>query len=293
MKTFNKLAAVVLLSGSACLATAQDDITFHTKEVAKNLYVIDGTGGFAGGRMALSIGEDGVVLIDDGLAAHLDKINSAIKSVSEKPVDFLINTHLHSDHIGNNASFGADHVHIVSHANLRDRLKKQGIDKDTPAPADALPIITFSEDIRFHLNGSEIHVFHLPKAHTDGDAVIHFRDLDVIHTGDILFSGMFPFIDLKNGGSVEGYIAGQKALYDLAGKESIIVPGHGEIGDREALKASFKMLSDANKRIAKLKKEGMSEDEVVAAKPLEKYESWSWAFITTEKMTRTIYKDLK
>ncbi len=291
MNYFNRLAGLFLLTCLSSVVVAEE-ITFHAKEVAKNLYIIDAQGGFGGGRMALSVGDDGVVLIDDGLSSYLDKINKAIKGISDKPVDFLINTHLHADHVGNNAAFGAEHVHIVSQSNLRERLKAQGIG-DKPAAPEALPVITFDNDITFHLNDNKMHVIHLPNAHTDGDAIVHFRDLNVIHTGDILFSGIFPFIDLGNGGSVDGYIAAQQAIYKMADKETLILPGHGEVGDRETLKASYKMLIDGQKRIAKLKKKGMSEDDVVAANPLEKYESWSWGFITTEKMTRTIYQDLK
>ena len=275
---------------------AQDEIKFVQTEIADGLYMLHGEGGFSGGNIVISVGDDGVVMIDDSMPPLLDKLKKAITNIADKPVDFLINTHVHGDHTGNNASMGEGGAHIVGHINLRDRLKANkvdGPDGKMPMPASALPVITFSDSITFHLNGTEAYVFHLPHAHTDGDAAIHFRDLNVIHTGDILFNGLFPFIDLDNGGSVNGYIAAQKKIYGLVNAETVIIPGHGPVGTREDLKSSYEMLIDAQALVQKLKKKGKSEDEVVAANPLSKYhDKWNWGFITTERMTRTLYKDL-
>jgi len=278
-------------------AFAEEEITFKTTKIVDGLYMIEGVGGFAGGNVVVSTGADGTVLVDDAIPSMLDKLNVAVKAVTDRPLDFLINTHLHQDHTGNNAYFGEEGAHIVAHANVRDRLKVMEVkDKEgnkALLPSSALPVISFEHAISFHLNGGHIQVLHLEKAHTDGDSVVHFEDANVIHTGDVLFSGLYPFIDLDNGGSVDGYIAAQQALYTLANKETVIIPGHGPVSDKEALKSSYSMLKKAKKAVAKLQKKGMTEDEVVAANPLQKFDKdWSWGFINTEKMTRTLYKDM-
>ncbi len=285
----------VLLLGTS--GHAAEEVSFSTQKVATGLYVLQGENGFTGGNIAISVGDDGVIMIDDSMPPFLDKLTAAIKNIDARPVNFLINTHVHGDHVGNNASFGESGTHIVAHENLRERLKE--MEQDGPqgkqkTPQGALPVITFSSEVTFHLNGIETQVFHVANAHTDGDAVIYFKDLNVLHTGDALFNGLFPFIDLDNGGTVKGYIAAQKKLYELANKDTVVIPGHGAIGDREALKASYEMLEEAQKAVSKLVANGKNEEEIVALKPLKKYhEKWNWGFITTEKMTRTLYKDEK
>lgn len=273
-----------------------EDARFVTTKVLDGLYVLHGEGGFTGGNIAISVGQDGVVMIDDSMPPFFDKLKVALKAITDKPIDFIINTHIHGDHTGNNLSFGENGAHIVAHANMRKRLKAKGQNTpegNKPTPAQALPVLTFASEISFHLNGTEAQVFHVARAHTDGDAVIHFKDLNVIHTGDTLFNGLFPFIDLENGGSVAGYIAAQKKIYEIANDDTVIIPGHGPIGKRADLRASFTMLDDASTLVIGLIKQGKSEDEVVALNPLKKYhEKWNWGFISTEKMTRTLYKDL-
>lgn len=266
---------------------------FATQEVAPGLYMLSGVGGFTGGNIGLSVGDDGVVMIDDSMPPMLDIMKEAVQGVTTAPVDFLVNTHLHADHSGNNASLGADGAHIVAHDNMRKRLVSQGMG-DQPAPAAALPVITFSQDMHFHLNGGEAHVFHVANAHTDGDLVIHFTDANVIHTGDILFNGRFPFIDLANGGSVAGYVAGQERLLALADGETRIIPGHGPLATRADLERNLAMLKDSVARIAPLVAAGKTEDEVVAMNPLQPYAAdYSWDFISTEKMTRQLYRGLE
>ncbi|MEJ2417023.1 MAG: MBL fold metallo-hydrolase [Exilibacterium sp.] len=280
MKTRLSILAMVLFYCSSP-GFAEEKITFQTTEITSGLYVLQGKGGFAGGNIAISTGDDGVVMIDDSMPPLLDELKKAIAGISDKPVDFLINTHVHGDHTGNNSAMGEAGVHIIGHENIRKRLQMNKSDGET-TPAKALPVLTFDGEITFHLNGLHARVFHLPHAHTDGDAAIHFPGPNVIHTGDILFNGMFPFIDLDKGGSVEGYI-----------DDTIVIPGHGPVGKRADIKASYEMLIDAQARVASLKRKGKSEDEVVAANPLKIYhKDWNWLFITTEKMTRTLYRGL-
>jgi glyoxylase-like metal-dependent hydrolase (beta-lactamase superfamily II) len=156
-----------------------------------------------------------------------------------------------------------------------------------------MPEITFSQSMTFHLNGHEAFVFHVERAHTDGDAVIYFRALDVFHAGDILFNGLFPFIDLESGGSVAGYLAAQDDILSLAGPDSRIIPGHGPLANKSDLQAARDMLADARDRVKALVDAGRSEQDIVADNPLAAYDEWSWEFITTEVMIRTLVRDLQ
>ena len=220
---------------------AQDaEISYKSTELAPGLYMLEGQGGFAGGNLGLLTGEDGVVLIDDGLPPLTGILLAAIGQLTDDPVGFVINTHFHGDHVGGNEALGQDGATIVTHDNVRHRLVADGMttaDGKVPAPKDALPVLTFSDSITFHLNGREAFVFHVEHAHTDGDAVIHFREDNVIHAGDVMFNGLFPFIDLDSGGSVDGYIAAQERILALANEQIKIIPGHGPI------KGSFRPMS--------------------------------------------------
>lgn len=288
----------IVFSMSVCNLTFAEEqkITFKSTELSKGLYMIQGVGGFAGGNIALSVGPDGVIMIDDSMPPLLDTLNAKIKEVAGAPVDFLINTHVHGDHTGNNAAFGDGSTHIIAHENMRKHMLEKGVQGENgmvDAPKSALPVITFTHHMSFHLNDQPAHLFHVGRAHTDGDTAIHFTAANVIHTGDAFFNGMFPFIDLNSGGTVAGYIAAQKRIYGMCNATTKIIPGHGPLASREDLKASIDMLDDARKIMRGLIRKGLSEDEVVAKNPLKKYhDNWNWGFITTEKMTRTLYASL-
>jgi len=299
MLKLNKLlitTSLLLISPFTLAEEAEDKRDFATTEVAPGIYMISGVGGFTGGNIGLSVGEDGVVMIDDSMPPLLDKIKKAIKTITEQPVDFLINTHVHGDHTGNNEAVGKDGTRIVAHENLRLNMLEKGLktkDGSKPMPKAALPVITFSHAMNFHLNGEDVKIFHVAKAHTDGDAVIHYQNANVIHAGDALFNQMFPYIDLSNGGSIDGYIKAQKKIFELTDDKTQIIPGHGKLANKTQLKESIDMLIDSRNIISQLINEGKTEEEVVKANPLAKYhEQWNWFFITTEKMTRQIYKGL-
>jgi len=289
-------SSFLFLSQPILAEEAEDKRDFETKEVAPGIYMISGVGGFTGGNIGLSVGEDGVVMIDDSMPPLLDKMKKAIKSITKKPVDFVINTHVHGDHTGNNEAIGKDGTRIVAHENLRLNMLEKGIktkEGSKPMPKAALPVITFSHAMNFHLNGEDARIFHLANAHTDGDAVIHYQKANVIHTGDILFNQMFPFIDINNGGSIDGYIKAQQKIISLADEKTKIIPGHGKLANREQLQQTLDMLIDAKNIISKLIADGKTEDEAVKANPLAKYhDTWNWSFITTERMTRQVYKGL-
>jgi glyoxylase-like metal-dependent hydrolase (beta-lactamase superfamily II) len=195
-------AALAVVSGGSMLAQ-QSEITFKSTELSDGLYMLESQGGFGGGNMALLTGSDGVILIDDALEPMAEKVIKAVEARTKQPVDFLINTHVHGDHVGGNAALHQTGATIITHDNIRHRMVADD------AAKDALPEVTFSDTVTFHLNGHTAYVFHVPNAHTDGDAVIHFPEVNIIASGDIFFNGLFPYIDLDSGGSVAGFIAAE------------------------------------------------------------------------------------
>ncbi|MDX1501849.1 MAG: MBL fold metallo-hydrolase [Thermoanaerobaculia bacterium] len=286
------LAALLALSA----AGQAPEVTYKSTELAPGLYMLEGVGGFAGGNLGLMVGEDEVVLIDDGLPPLIDKVRAAVAELTDEEIDYLVNTHVHGDHIGGNEALGEAGTTIFAHHNLRRRLVEQGISTPSgfvPAPEEALPVVTFADSVTFHLDDREAFVFHVADAHTDGDAAIHFRDDNVIHAGDLFFNGLFPFVDLDTGGSVEGYLAGQRRLLELSDADTRIIPGHGPLAGRAELQAAVDMLADSLERVRALVDAGRSEEEILAENPLADYhDDWNWGFITTERMTRTLYRSL-
>ena len=278
------LGAALLLTTSAF---AQDDISFKTTELAEGLYMLEGVGGFTGGNLGVLAGADGVILIDDGMEQYSAKLLAAVAEAAGAPVDFVINTHVHGDHVGGNAALHAQGARIVAHDNIRVRM----IASD--AAADALPELTFNDELTFHVNGQRAHLLHVERAHTDGDAVILFPDANVIHTGDTMFNGLFPFIDINTGGSLDGFIAAQSRLIELADEETRIIPGHGPLANRADLVRARDMLVDAAARVKALLDEDTAADEIIAAKPLAVYDAdWSWGFIDADRMTEMLVRIL-
>ena len=271
-------------------------VSYKSTEVADGLYMLEGVGGFTGGNLGLSVGADGVVLIDDGLPPLVDTMKAAIAKLTDKPVDYVINTHVHGDHIGGNEAMTKAGATIVAHDNIRKRLLADGIQTRSgkvKAPKEVLPVLTFSDTMTFHLNEKAAHAFHAKHAHTDGDAIIHFTDVNVIHTGDIFFNGMFPFIDLDSGGSVDGYIKAQEKILSLSDDQTKIIPGHGPLASKADLQTALDVLKDCKSKVAAMVSDGKSEADILAANPLAQYhEKWNWAFITTERMTKTLIRDL-
>jgi len=298
MKKITKCLVLSSLMATSLGAFAEDKpkLKFQATEVTKGIYMLEGVNGFAGGNIGLSIGEDGVVMIDDAMPNTLDIMQEAISGVTKEPIDFLINTHVHGDHIGNNEVMAKNGAHIVAHENLREHLLTKGVrgqNGSKPAPKGMLPVITFSHEMSFHLNGEDAQLIHVAEAHTDGDAVIVFKNANVVHMGDTFFNGRFPFIDLNSGGSVDGFIKAQQKVLSITDDKTKIIPGHGPLASKKDLQKSVDMLIDIKKMIGKLIAEGKSEDEVVKMNPLNKYAEKNWGFITTERMTRQVYKGLK
>lgn len=287
-KTLTTLAAVLSMSP----AIAQNDfsnITLKTTKVADGLYMLEGAGGFAGGNIGVSVGEDGVFIVDDQVSPMSDKILAAIRAISDKPIEFLLNTHYHGDHTGSNEFFGEKGAHIVAHENVRKRL----MTGDAPTAASGLPVITFNSNVAFYWNGEMISVTHPTNAHTDGDAIIRFEKARVTHMGDVFFSGMYPYIDVDSGGSLDGYLAALESVAATIHENEIIIPGHGPLSSKADLLETIALLKEVRTRISALIDEGLSEDEVWAADPLADFhKKWAWSFITAERMTRIAYRSL-
>jgi cyclase len=268
---------------------------FITTKVASGLYMLEGIGRLTSGNIALSVGKDGVVMIDDSIPPMLDALTLAIKDITNQPIDFLLNTHAHYDHAGNNQAMGEMGAKIVAHDNTRQRLvaKQRFTAKQEHASNHALPVISFSQQMSFHLNDHHIQAFYVANAHTDGDIVIHFKNLNVLHAGEVYLNAKFPFIDIKRGGSIDGLIAAQKKILSLSNSHTKIIPGHGILANKQNLAESIAMLETSKKLISQLIANNKSEDEVAALNPLARYHGkWNRRFITTQKMTRQIYRSL-
>ena len=286
-----RLTLALSLMLLASTASGQFATEFKATEVVPGIYMVEGADGFGGGNMAVLIGDDYVAMIDDGLEPTAQILQDFVTELAGRPIDFVINTHVHGDHVGANAHFAGHGTLVFAHDNIRKRLLEKPEDAGGP---DGLPVITFAEGVNWHLNGIEARIFHLPSAHTDGDAAVHFPGVNVIHTGDLHFHKLFPFIDLDNGGTVSGYIAAMQALIDMADDETVVIPGHGTMTDRAGLQEDLEMLVDARKRVKALVDAGLSADDVVSESPLMLYhDEYNWSFITTEIMTRTLYRDFK
>ncbi len=300
MQVIQRLAtpAAVLSLALPAVVFAQsdfDEVKIATVDVAPGIHMLQG----AGGNIGVSSGPDGVVMIDDQFAPLTEKIMAAVGEISDQPVRFLINTHWHSDHSGGNENIGKAGTLIVAHENVRKRMSTGGLveffgSDNPPAPAAALPVVTFDQTVTFHLNGEEVHAFHVSPAHTDGDAVIHFRNANVVHMGDLFFSGMYPFIDYSSGGSVDGMIAAADKILAMIDDETKIIPGHGPLSKRSDLAAFRDMLQGVRDVVAPMVKEGKSEEEVIAAKPTAAFdETWAKGFIPGDGFAKIVYNTLK
>lgn len=277
---------------TATAQEAEEAPTIESQEVAEGIYMLVGQGG----NLGLSIGEDATFLIDDQFAPLTPAIQKAIRELGGGDVDFLLNTHFHGDHTGGNENFGKAGALIFAHDNVRERLSVERIvsGERTPPMAEAgLPVVTFNDAIDFHINGETIHAFHVDNAHTDGDTIIHFREANVFHMGDVLSSGMYPFIDVDNGGSIDGMIAALEKAVAHSGPGTRFIPGHGPLCDRKDVEKHLEMLRTVRDRVAKLKAEGLKLEEVLAAAPTADLdETWGDGSINGTDWVTFVYDSL-
>jgi glyoxylase-like metal-dependent hydrolase (beta-lactamase superfamily II) len=290
-----KILLPVVLLLFAISVSAQTDfskVEIKATKISGNVYMLEGSGG----NIGVSVGLDGILIVDDQFAPLADKIRAALKQLGEGKLRFILNTHWHGDHTGGNVAFGPE-APIIAHDNVRKRLateqKSEFFKRTTPAsPKEALPVITFDQSLSVYFNGEEIRAIHFPHGHTDGDSVIFFTNSNVVHLGDDFFAGRFPFVDLESGGSVEGLIKNIGELITKIPATAKLIPGHGPISTLDDLKSYHRMLVQtteivrqkiaAGKTLAQIKSEGLPDE----------WKPWGTGFIKTDLWVETIYKSL-
>jgi len=279
------LSALALLALTQTAAMADDklnDATIKSKKLDNNTYMFIG----AGGNIGVSAGSDGILIIDDQYAPLADKITAALNQIQPGAPKYIVNTHYHADHTGGNAHFGEQGT-ILAHHNVLKRLQAQN-----KIASSALPVITYGDNISIHFNQDTLEIIHLGPGHTDGDSVVIWQKANIIHMGDLYFKDRFPYIDLDAGGSVTGYRENVSLILDRLDNKTKVIPGHGDLADKNALFKFKHMLDDSinwmrgeielGHDLASIKKQGVPE----------KYADWSWEFISADKWIETLYQDL-
>ncbi|RPA55269.1 MBL fold metallo-hydrolase [Shewanella vesiculosa] len=279
------LSTLALLALTQTAAMADDkfnDVTIKSKKLDNNTYMFVG----AGGNIGVSAGSDGILIIDDQYAPLADKITAALNQIQPGAPKYIVNTHYHADHTGGNAHFGEQGT-ILAHHNVLKRLQAQN-----KIASSALPVITYGDNISIHFNQDTLEIIHLGPGHTDGDSVVIWQKANIIHMGDLYFKDRFPYIDLDAGGSVTGYRENVSLILDRLDNKTKVIPGHGDLADKNALFKFKHMLDDSinwmrgeielGHDLASIKKQGVPE----------KYADWSWEFITADKWIETLYQDL-
>lgn len=273
-------------------------VQIKVTKVSGNIYMLEG----AGGNIAASVGEDGIVIVDDQYAPLADKIQAALKGlgITDKPVRFVINTHYHGDHTGGNEPFANTGSTVIAQDNVRKRLESGGTAGNggsikmevKPAAKGALPVITFEHDVTVHLNGEDIRALHFPAGHTDGDAVIFFPKNNVVHMGDDFVRYGFPFIDVGSGGSVQGMIAAMEKVSGELPADVKVIPGHGALSNLDDVRAYVKMLKETTAVVQKAIDQHQTVEQMKQEKILEPWKNWSSDFIDSDKFIETLYNSL-
>ena len=303
-RIFQALAGALVLAFSWCAISAQEKepdwskVQIKVTKVSGNIYMLEGQGG----NIAASVGEDGIVIVDDEFAPLAEKIQAALKNlrITDKPVRFVINTHYHGDHTGGNPPFANAGSTVIAQDNVRKRLMTGGtagnggsMKKEVqPAQKAALPIITFEHDVTVHLNGEDIRALHFPAGHTDGDAIIFFPKNNVVHMGDDFVRYGFPFIDVASGGSVQGMTEGvEKAIVQLPADVKVI-PGHGQLSNLDDVRAYVQMLKDTTAAVQKAMAARKTVDQMKQEKILAPWAKWSGDFVNQDTFIETVYNSL-
>lgn len=293
-----KLLSVALLSTSllANLSFADDHhdkkVEIKSTKAADNIYMIQAKGG----NIGVFKGDDKTLLIDSQFSDISKELKQEISKISGKPIKFLLNTHFHYDHTDGNVNFGKDGAHIIAHEFVYDKLKNgtviKAFDKKMDAaPEEALPFLTHTQGLHIHEGDENIDIFAY-KGHTGGDSVVFFKTSNVVHTGDIYFNGWYPFIDISNGGSVEGMILSMEDILTKIDDETVIIPGHGAISNKQKMQKDLNMLKGVSKTVMVSKKSGKTKDEIVQMPEIQKYDAeYGQAFLSTEKFIEILYNN--
>ena len=289
------LLIVVVLFCTVVGVRAQNDfskVEIKATKVSGNVYMLEG----AGGNIGVSVGSDGILIVDDQFAPLAEKIKTALKSLGDGKLKFILNTHWHGDHTGGNIVFGPE-APIIAQTNVRKRLsteqKSELFKNTTPAsPKEALPVITFDDSLSVHFNGEEIRVIHFPQGHTDGDSVIFFTGSNVVHMGDDFFAGRFPFVDLESGGSVQGLAKNIGEIIPKLPAGVKLIPGHGPLSSAEDLNAYHRMLLETTDIVRKQMAAKKTLDEIKKKGLPDEWKTWGTGFIKTDQWIETIYRSL-
>ena len=290
-----RILLVIALLVFPIVCNAQDDfskVEIKATKINGNVYMLEGSGG----NIGVSVGEDGILIVDDQFAPLAEKIRAALKTLGEGKLKFILNTHWHGDHTGGNAQFGKD-APIIAHDNVRKRLsteqRSEFFKNTTPAsPKEALPVITFDQSLSVHFNGEEIKVIHFPHGHTDGDSVIFFTTSNVVHMGDDFFSGRFPFVDLESGGSVEGLTKNIAEIIPKLPAGVKLIPGHGPVSTVDDLKAYHRMLTETTEIVRKQMAANRSLDQIKKEGLPAEWKSWGEGFIKTDLWLEIVCRSL-
>ena len=289
------IAALILMAGLAYAQTPDfSKVEIKTNTIANNFYTLEGQGGTIG----VLVGPDGVFMVDTQFAPLSEKIAAAVRAITPQPIKFVVNTHVHGDHSGGDENFGKMGATIISREELRFRLAHPNPQASgapgVPMPAAGLPKQTYRDTLTLHMNGEEVQLIAVPRAHTDGDTMVYFRSLDIIMTGDFYRSIQYPNVDRNNGGSVQGLIDGLGAVIGRAGPNTKIIPGHGPTVDRAAVAAHRDVALAVRDRVAALVAQGKTEDEVVAAKVNADLDARvQQPAMTGDRFVRQVYADVR
>jgi glyoxylase-like metal-dependent hydrolase (beta-lactamase superfamily II) len=283
------LASAALIVSGPVLAQDLSKVEIKSEQVAPGVAVLFG----AGGNIGVSYGEDGTVLIDDQFAPLTEKIQTAVSTLGAQPVKFLVNTHWHYDHTGGNENLGKAGAVIMAHDNVRVRMAA-GQGNQKPAAKVALPVVTYAEGLKLHLNGEEVRVIHMPAGHTDGDSIVHWTKSNVIHMGDLFFLRMsFPFVDASSGGNVRGVIAAADKALAIADDNTKIIPGHGAVASKADLQQYRNMVSEIVAKVETGIKAGKTLEQIKADRPADGYGVKADGFITADRFVETVFNMVK